>query len=143
MTKFKVIKNRRAYLRRRKIRRFLTLTTIVTIFVYAAHSTYANRMNLLNSALEELEAYQEQRYEIMLRQKFYLNQIIRLEDEDYIAMLARERHFRALPNEIVFRIVDDSSLSSIATDTYDDENEESVENDENVGNDEDIENDEN
>ena len=121
MAKFKVIKNRKAHLRRRRIRRFLTLTTIVTIFAYAAHATYANRINRIEAARAELEAYQEQYDEVMLRQEFYLNQVTRLEDEDYIAMLARERHFRSLPNEIVFRIVDDSTLSSVTTDT-DEEN---------------------
>ena len=131
MAKFKVIKNRRAYLRRRRFRRFLTLATIVTIFAYAAHTTYAIRVNRLNSAREELASYQEKYDEIMLRQEFYENQVIRLEDEDYIAMLARERHFRALPNEIVFRFVDDSILSSVTTETFDaDVNEDYEEDDE-------------
>jgi len=122
MAKLKVIKNRRAYMRRRRIRRFLTLTTIVTIFAYAAHATYSSRMNQIEAVRAELAAYQEQYEAIMLRQDFYVNQVARLQDDDYIAMLARERHFRALPNEVVFRIVDDSSISPII-DTYDDNDE--------------------
>ena len=119
MTKFKVIKNRRAYLRRRRIRRFLTLASIVTIFAYAAHATYAYRMNRLIDARAELVEYEEQYDAIMLRQEFYINQAVRLQDDDYIAMLARERHFWSLPNEIVFRIVEDSTRSLDTTDTED------------------------
>ena len=128
MAKFRVIKNRKAYFRRRRIRRFLTLAVIVTIFAYAAHSTYANRMNRLEEVRAELAAYQEEYADVMLRQGFYSNQVIRLKDEDYIAMLARERHFMSLPNEIIFtfRDADRSALSettdensSEITDEYD------------------------
>jgi len=106
----------------------LTLAVIVTIFAYAAHSTYANRMNRLEEVRAELAAYQEEYADVMLRQGFYSNQVIRLEDEDYIAMLARERHFMSLPNEIIFtfRDTDRSALSettdensSEITDEYD------------------------
>ena len=115
MAKFRVIKNRRAYLRRRRVRRFLTMAIIVTIFVYAAHTTYAHRMNMLEEVKAELAGYQEQYDDVMLRQGYYENQIIRLEDEDYIAMFARER-FQSLPGEIVFRIVDDSMHATEITD---------------------------
>ena len=122
MAKFRVIKNRKAYLRRRRIRRFLTLAIIVTVFVYAAHHTYANRMNRLEEVRAELAAYQEQYDEVMLRQGYYENQVIRLEDEDYIAMLARERHFMSLPNEIVFTFRAASSSTAL-TETTDEYNE--------------------
>ena len=125
MAKFRVIKNRKAYFRRRRIRRFLTLAVIVTIFAYAAHSTYASRMNRLEEVRAELAAYQEEYADVMLRQGFYENQVIRLQDEDYIAMLARERHFMSLPNEIIFTFRDaplsettDENSSEI-TDEYD------------------------
>jgi len=95
------------------------MTIIVTIFAYAAHVTYTNRMNRIEVALAELAAYQEQYEGIMLRQEFYKNKVVRLGDEDYIAMLARERHFWSLPNEIVFRIVEDSTRSLDTTDTED------------------------
>ena len=116
VSKFRVIKNRRAYLRRRRIRRFLTLAVIVAIFAHIANITYTIRMNRLEELKAELVAYQEQYAEVMLRQGFYLNQVVRLEDEEYIAMLARERYFRSLPNEIVFRVLDDSIFSSEITD---------------------------
>jgi len=110
--KFRVIKNRRAYLRGRRIRRFLTLAIIVTIFAYATHIIYVTQMNRLDELKVELKAYQAEHDEVMLRQGFYLNQVVRLEDEDYVAMLARERYFRSLSNEIVFRIIDGDSINS-------------------------------
>ena len=111
MAKYRVIKNRKAYLRRRRIRRFLTLAMIVMIFAYVAHRTYANQKNRLEVARAELAVYQERYDEVVLRQGYYENQVIRLQDEDYIAMLAREQHFMSLPNEIVFRIGNRSTLS--------------------------------
>jgi len=105
MAKYRVIKSRRAYLRRRSVRRFLTLAIIVGVFVYAAYSTYHTRLNQLEEMRSELEVYREIYDEVMLRQGFYRNQILRLEDEDYVAMLARE-NLRSLPNEIIFRVID-------------------------------------
>jgi len=106
MAKYRVIKNRKAYLRRRSIRRFLSLAIIVTVFAYATYSTYLNRMKRLEEMRMELALYEEKHDEILLRQGFYNNQIVRLKDEDYIAMLARE-YLRSLPNEIVFRVIGD------------------------------------
>jgi len=66
-------------------------------------------MNRLEEMQLELEAYRERHNEVLLRQGFYNNQILRLEDEDYVAMLARE-HLRSLPNEIVFRVIDSEEI---------------------------------
>ena len=116
--KLNVIKNKKAYLRRRKLRRFLTLIAIMTIFAYATHLTYTTRMNRLEQLQAELEMYNEEYEQVMLRQGFYLNQVLRLEDEDYIAMLARQRYFRTLEHELVFRILDESIDTLDATDEH-------------------------
>jgi len=116
MAKYRVIKNRKAHLRRRSIRRFLTLAIIVTIFAYVAHQTYAHRLNRLEETRAELAAYEAWYDEVMLRQGYYENQVIRLQDEDYVAMLAREQHFMSLPNEIVFRIANHTTRSLEITD---------------------------
>lgn len=106
MARYRVIRNRKAYLRRRGIRRFLSLAIIITIFAYATYSTYLNRMKRLEEIRMERAVYEETLDEVLLRQGFYNNQIVRLKDEDYIAMLARE-YLRSLPNEIVFRVIGD------------------------------------
>ena len=104
MAKYRVIRNKKSYLRRRRFRRFLTLTIIGATFLYTAHMIYENRMDQLDAMKEELAHYQERYNETMLRQGFYENQIVRLEDEEYVAMLARG-YLRSLPDEIVFRLI--------------------------------------
>ena len=118
MAKFRIVKNRKAHLRRRRLRRVLTLFIIVGVFAYMAHTTYANRMLLLEEAQAELTSYQEKYDEVLLRQGFYLNQIIRLEDEEYVTMFARERYFFSLPNEIIFRVIAPSRVPD-TVDEYD------------------------
>lgn len=103
--KLRVIKNSRRR-RRQRFRRFLTMAVIVSVFGYMTHSIYATRREQLEEVQAELASYQAILDEIMLRQGFYENQVTRLEDPDYIAMLARQRYFRSLPNEIIFRIID-------------------------------------
>jgi len=63
-------------------------------------------MKRLEEIRMERAVYEETLDEVLLRQGFYNNQIVRLKDEDYIAMLARE-YLRSLPNEIVFRVIGD------------------------------------
>lgn len=103
---YKVIKNRKAQLRRRNIRRVLTLAIIVGFFVYAGRVTHANRLSRLESARLELNHYRDVYEDVMLRQGFYRNQLIRLDDEAYVLKFARERHFWSLPGEVIFRFTD-------------------------------------
>jgi len=120
----RVIRNSRRR-RQRKTRRLLTMMVIIGSFTYMTYSIYTSRRAQLHEVRVELAHYQRELDEVMLRQGFYENQVIRLEDEDYIAMLARERYFRSLPNEIIFRLIDginDSPIESFAD--YEDQNEE-------------------
>jgi len=106
MAKFKVIKNRKKFLVRRRIRRIVTLFSIVAFFAFMIYRTFQSRTDELNQTRLTLQYYQSEFDEIMLRQGFYTNQIARLNDEDYVAMLARGRHFRSRENEIIFRIIE-------------------------------------
>ena len=118
----RVIRNSRRR-RQRKTRRLLTMTVIITSFIYMTYSIHISRRAQLNEVRVELAHYQHELEEVMLRQGFYENQVIRLEDEDYIAMLARELYFRSLPNEIIFRLIDvnDSPLESFEDYEYQNE----------------------
>ena len=107
---FRLIRSRRRRGRRR--RRLLVMAIIIGSFVYATYSIYASRRTQLIDIRAELEYYERELDEVMLRQGFYENQVVRLEDEDYIAMLARERLFRSLPNEIIFRLLDASATDA-------------------------------
>jgi len=112
MTELRVIKNRKAKIRRKRIRRFTTLGILAGIFSFAIYITYVNSNARLEHLRAELEYYQTIQNEVMLSQRYYLNQIVRLEDEEYIAMLARQRYRVSLPDETVFRIINVSSDDS-------------------------------
>jgi|GEM_PF-1905705 len=119
MAKFKVIRNTRAQTRRRRTRNFFMLVTMSIFFAYTAYATYASRMQRLEEVQAERAAYEAHLDQIMLRQGYYSNQVVRLRDEDYIAMLARERHLMTLPNEILIRVVEDTFTTTEITDEYD------------------------
>ena len=72
-------------------------------FVGAGILTYANRIERLRAAEERLVRYQQQYQEILDLNAYFQAQIRMLEDEEFVAMLARERFFKSLPGEIIFR----------------------------------------
>jgi len=111
--KLRVIRNNKRYLRKLAIRRFMTMILMVVVFVCASYVLYANRIQRLNDVTSQLEAYEAELADIMLRQGFYENQVIRLEDDEFVAMFARQHYFRSLPHEIVFRIAEEEVDSSI------------------------------
>ena len=101
-----VIRNNRQRLRKRNVRQLITIGVLLTVFIFSFYTLYASRISRLNDARYHLQRYEQELAEVMLRQGFYENEIIRLENDDYIAMLARGLYFRSLPHEIVFRIAD-------------------------------------
>lgn len=105
--------------RQRRIRRLLVMTIIVASFTYMTFSIYITSRAQLNDVRVALDYYQRELDEVMLRQGFYQNQVIRLEDEDYVAMLARERYFRSLPNEIIFRLIEVEGSTDLSEFDYD------------------------
>lgn len=112
MERLRVIRNNKRYLRKLAARRFITMSLMVFVFLCASYVLYASRIQRLNNVTEQLEIYEAELADIMLRQGFYENEIIRLQDDDYVAMLARGQHFRSLPHEMVFRIAEEEVDSS-------------------------------
>ena len=110
MENFRVIRNRKAHRRKLAVRRFMTVSLILGLFVLKGYRMHNSRMQRLEEATAQLEYYESTLSDIMLRQGYYLNEIIRLDDEDYVAMLARE-HLLSMPNEIVF-VIEDSDVES-------------------------------
>jgi len=90
------------------LRRVVTLMLFFGTFVGAGIFTYANRLERLRAAEERLAHYQQQYQAILDLNAYYQAQINMLEDEDFVAMLARERFFKSLPGEIIFRTSTDS-----------------------------------
>ena len=105
MKKFRVMRSNKVYRRKLMMRRFMTISIILGIFVFAGYNMYNSRMRRINEAMLQLEYYESRLSDVMIRQGYYQNEIIRLGDDDYIAMLARE-HLLSLPDEIIFIIED-------------------------------------
>lgn len=110
MKNFRVITNRKAYRRQLAVRRFMTVSLILGLFVFAGYTMRRSRMELLEEATAQLEYYESLLADVKMRQGYYENEIVRLGNEDYVAMLARE-HLLSMPNETVF-IIKDSDLMS-------------------------------
>ena len=110
MKHFRVIKNRKAYRRKLAVRRFVTILLILGVFAMAGYTMYNRQVERLEAATTQLAYYESKLSDVMLRQGYYQNEIVRLGDEDYIAMLARE-HLLSLPDETVF-IIEDLNLQS-------------------------------
>ena len=90
------------------LRRLVTLVLFFGSFVGAGLLTYANRIDRLRAAEERLVSYQQQYQAILDLNAYYQAQISMLEDEGFVAMLARERFFKSLPGEMIFRVSPDS-----------------------------------
>jgi len=84
-------------------RRLVTMVLFFGSFIGAGIFTYANRIERLRAAEERLVRYQQQYQEILDLNAYYQAQILMLEDEEFVAMLARERFFKSRPGEIIFR----------------------------------------
>lgn len=65
---------------------------------------YTDRLSKLTKARENLATYQEQYDELIAKEEYYRNEISKLENEDYIAKLAREKYFKSEEGEIIFKL---------------------------------------
>ncbi len=96
-------KNRK---RRRQLlyRRVLTMSLLIGSFIVAASIMYTNRLTKLTEAKENLAAYQKEYDKLLETEEYYRNEISKLENEDYIAKLAREKYFKSEEGEIIFKL---------------------------------------
>ena len=94
-------------------RRVLTMSLIGGVFVASSFFIYSDRRSKLREAEEYLAQLQHEKDEIMDQQDYYLSEISKLENDEYISMLARERYFKSLPDEILFRIRNKENLEEI------------------------------
>jgi len=106
--KLTVIRKNKQVRRKMLVRRLVTLVLFFGTFMGAGMLTYANRLERLRAAEERLARYQEQYQWILDMNAYYQTQITMLEDDEFVAMLARERFFKSLPGEIIFRTSTDS-----------------------------------
>jgi len=79
------------------------MSFVVGIFAISGFFIYSERIKKLRESEVYLAQLQQEKDEILAQQDYYRSEIHKLENEDYIAMLARERYFKSLQNEVLFR----------------------------------------
>lgn len=95
------IKAKIAVRRRRRLAVFFILATVVIAALVKANMVQSERL----AAKEETKAAVEERLEEALHRQELLNlQIAKLEDDEYIAKLARKEFFLSEEGEIIFTI---------------------------------------
>ena len=65
---------------------------------------FYRRLAKLTEAKEKLAAYEKEYDELIEKEEYYRNEISKLENEDYIAKLAREKYFKSEEGEILFKL---------------------------------------
>ena len=98
-----ITKQNRKIRRKQFFKRFLTLTVLVGIMVTTGYFMYTERLTKLSEAKALLAECEEQ---------YDLDEISKLENEDYIAQLAREKYFKSEEGEIIFKLPEDSQESN-------------------------------
>lgn len=103
--KEKVIAKRRKLL----FRRLALFTVIAGVITYIMISTYITRNHQLEAKKAEKEKLDHTVAAINKQQALLKNQIVKLNDNDYIAKLARSEYFLSEKGEIIFNIPDSNS----------------------------------
>lgn len=103
-----IVKQNRQRRRKRFLRRFLTVGVLVLSLVTLGYFTFTDRLSRLAEAQSQLDQYKEEYSNLVEKEEYYRDEISKLENEDYIAKLAREKYFKSEEGEIIFKLPDDS-----------------------------------
>ncbi|MGL4374394.1 MAG: FtsB family cell division protein [Turicibacter sp.] len=98
--------------KQRFFRRALTLTAIVGIFVLLGYTSYSDRLEKLKEDEKQLAKYEQEYASLVAQEEYYRAEISKLENEDYIARLAREKYFKSEEGEIIFKLPEDTEDSN-------------------------------
>lgn len=107
-----ITKQNRKIRRKQFFKRFFTLTVLIGIMATAGYFMYTERLTKLAEAKSQLAEYETQYSELSEKEEYYRNEISKLENEDYIAQLAREKYFKSEEGEIIFKLPEDSQESN-------------------------------
>ncbi|MGM0904590.1 MAG: FtsB family cell division protein [Bacillota bacterium] len=94
--------------RKRKVlfRRLAVLFVMISIISVVMISTFISRTSALESKLDEKERLEMELSELQKDQKHLEEEIVKLNDEEYIAKLARRDYFLSQEGEIIFNLPD-------------------------------------
>ena len=98
-------KARQAVLRRRRMAIFFILAAIVIVVLVQANRVQNER---LAAKVEQKQAVTEQLEQILEKEELLKLQIAKLEDDEYIAKLARKEFFLSEEGEIIFTMPNSS-----------------------------------
>ncbi|WP_404330660.1 septum formation initiator family protein [Mesobacillus maritimus] len=94
--------------RKRKVlfRRLAVLFVMISIISVVMISTFISRTSALESKLDEKERLEMELADLQKDQKHLEEEIVKLNDEEYIAKLARRDYFLSQEGEIIFNLPD-------------------------------------
>jgi cell division protein DivIC len=96
--------------RKRKLvlRRLSVFFVLAGLLTYLMISSYISQTTKLESTLEQKQKLNHQLADLKKQQTVLKEDIVNLNDDDYIAKLARKEYFFSEKGEIIFNIPDDS-----------------------------------
>jgi cell division protein DivIC len=94
--------------RKRLIRRLTFFCLLVVVAAYFMISTLVSQAASLEKKEAEKERVQQELAELETKQEIFKEEIIKLNDDEYIAKLARRDYFLSEDNEIIFNIPEDT-----------------------------------
>ena len=92
--------------RKRKLlfRRLAVFALFASVISYLMISTYVSQSSALEKKLEEKEQQEQKLASLQKQQEILDEEIVKLNDDEYIAKLARKEYFLSEKNEIIFNL---------------------------------------
>lgn len=85
----------------RRLTAFLVLAGVITFFMI---STYVSQLSALEEKVKEKKHLEKQLSGLEKKKQILEEEIIKLNDDEYIAKLARKEYFLSEKNEIIFNL---------------------------------------
>jgi cell division protein DivIC len=100
---------RRRKLLYRRLAAFLILAGVISYFMI---STYMSQLSALEEKKNEKVKLEKQLHGLQKKQQILEEEIVKLNDDEYIAKLARKEYFLSEDNEIIFNLPQDEEEKS-------------------------------
>jgi cell division protein DivIC len=100
--------------RRRKLlyRRLAAFLIVAGVISYFMISTYMSQLSALEEKKNEKVKLEKQLHGLQKKQQILEEEIVKLNDDEYIAKLARKEYFLSEENEIIFNLPQDEEEKS-------------------------------
>ena len=102
--------------RKRRVRQLQVVMFITILLASIAYITFSERLEKIALAQAELAEYEKQYEGLQDEATYYQDEIDKLENEEYVAKLAREKYFKSEKGEIIFKLPKSSEQPQINSD---------------------------